>query len=78
MPVHSVAFTHRPPAAVPAQHLSTTEAVSAAFATLAASLETLIPEGPDKTYMMRHLRETAMWATTAVTRNPDGSPRSAA
>lgn len=34
-----------------------------------------IPEGPDKTYLMRQLRDCAMWANIAITRNPDGSPR---
>lgn len=34
-----------------------------------------IPDGPDKTYLMRQLREVAMWANIAITRNPDGSPR---
>lgn len=34
-----------------------------------------IPEGPDKTYLLRKLREVAMWANIAITRLPDGSPR---
>ena len=38
-------------------------------------LETLVPEGPDKTYLLRKHREVAMWANVAVTRQPDGSPR---
>ena len=35
----------------------------------------LLPEGPDKTYALRQLREVAMWANIAITRNADGSPR---
>lgn len=38
-------------------------------------LERVVPEGPDKTYLIRKLREVAMWANVAITRNPDGSPR---
>jgi hypothetical protein len=38
-------------------------------------LETLLPDGPDKTYALRKLREVAMWANIAITRNADGSPR---
>lgn len=38
-------------------------------------LDSNIPEGPDRTYLMRKLREVAMWANVAVSRNPDGSPR---
>ena len=41
----------------------------------ARALDTLVPDGPDKTYLMRKLREVAMWANVAITRNPDGSPR---
>jgi hypothetical protein len=38
-------------------------------------LDAFVPEGPDKTYLMRKLREVAMWANVAVTRQPDGTPR---
>jgi hypothetical protein len=41
------------------------------------SLDTYLPDGPDKTYAIRKLREVAMWANVAITRNPDGSPRAA-
>lgn len=34
-----------------------------------------VPEGPDKTYMIRKFREVAMWANVAITRHPDGTPR---
>ena len=45
------------------------------FAVCAASVEKVVPDGPDKTYLLRKLRECAMWANVAITRNPDGSPR---
>lgn len=38
-------------------------------------VERLLPDGPDKTYALRKLREVAMWVNVAITRNPDGSPR---
>ena len=38
-------------------------------------LDQLLPDGPDKTYIIRAHRANAMWANTAITRNPDGSPR---
>lgn len=41
----------------------------------AAILNELVPDGPDKTYLLRKLREIAMWANVAITRLPDGSPR---
>jgi hypothetical protein len=41
----------------------------------ARALDALLPEGPDKTYTLRKLREVAMWANVALTRHADGSPR---
>jgi hypothetical protein len=38
-------------------------------------LEEELPDGPDKTYILRRVRETAMWVNVAVTRLPDGTPR---
>lgn len=38
-------------------------------------LDALLPEGPDKTYVIRKHRENAMWANVAITRQPDGTPR---
>lgn len=47
------------------------------FATMtyAALVDTIVPDGPDKTYLMRKLREVAMWINVAITRHPDGTPR---
>ena len=49
--------------------------VRGATSTYAQILEQHVPEGPDKTYLLRKLREAAMWANVAITRQPDGSPR---
>ena len=38
-------------------------------------IEANLPDGPDKTYMIRAHRSNAMWANIAITRQPDGSPR---
>lgn len=35
----------------------------------------LLPEGPDKTYTLRKLREVAMWVNIGITRQSDGTPR---
>lgn len=45
------------------------------FALVAADVISLVPEGPDRTYLLRKLRECAMWANVAITRHADGSPR---
>jgi hypothetical protein len=34
-----------------------------------------LPDGADKTYILRRIRETAMWINVAVTREADGTPR---
>lgn len=41
----------------------------------ALTLERLLPDGPDKTYALRKVREIGMWANVAITRLPDGTPR---
>jgi hypothetical protein len=33
-----------------------------------------LPPEPDKTYVLRQLRDRAMWANVAITRQPDGTP----
>lgn len=39
------------------------------------ALETHLPEGADKTYILRKLRELAMWNNVSITREADGTPR---
>jgi hypothetical protein len=39
-------------------------------------LEKELPDGPDKTFIIRAHRSNAMWANVAITRQPDGAPRS--
>lgn len=38
-------------------------------------IEKELPDGPDKTFMLRNHRSNAMWANVAITRHPDGAPR---
>ncbi len=47
----------------------------AAVQRCAMELETLLPEGPDKSYTIRKLREVGMWANVAITREANGAPR---
>lgn len=39
------------------------------------ALERILPDGPDKTFVIRAHRSNAMWANVAITRLPDGTPR---
>lgn len=47
----------------------------AAVGLYADILGKILPEGPDKTFIIRSLRTVAMWVNVAITRNSDGSPR---
>lgn len=38
-------------------------------------LDEHVPDGPDKTALIRAHRTNAMWANVAITRLPDGTPR---
>jgi len=40
------------------------------------TLDEVLPDGPDKTFVIRAHRSNAMWANVAITRLPDGTPRS--
>ena len=39
------------------------------------ALEKWLPDGPDKTFVLRTHRSNAMWANVAITRYADGAPR---
>lgn len=39
------------------------------------ALHAILPDGPDKTFVIRNHRSNAMWANVAITRQPDGTPR---
>lgn len=46
-----------------------------AAAQYARTLGDILTNGPDKTYALRKLREIAIWANVAVTREADGTLR---
>lgn len=50
-------------------------AVRTAAAEYSKVLEALLPDGPDKTFILRAHRSNAMWANVSITRLPDGTPR---
>jgi hypothetical protein len=47
----------------------------AAAKAYADMLDAELPDGPDKTFVIRAHRSNAMWVNVAVTRLPDGTPR---
>ena len=72
MQIHESTFSYLNPTDIQKEKMAI---VRGEFLNFAMGLDTHIPDGPDKTYLMRQLREVAMWANIAITRNPDGSPR---
>jgi len=39
------------------------------------AIENFVPDGPDKTFILRQHRQNAMWVNVAITRLADGTPR---
>lgn len=71
MKLHPSTFEYLKPSDAQLQMMSVLRRASAEYA---AALNALLPEGPDKTYILRTHRQNAMWMNVAVTRGPDGSP----
>jgi hypothetical protein len=55
--------------------MDTMEQARQAAAQYARELERLLPDGADKTFIMRAHRANAMWVNAAITRHADGAPR---
>jgi len=72
MTLHPSTFEHLKPTEKQLLDMGDARAAAADYA---RALDALVPEGPDKTYILRKLREVAMWANVAITRGTDGSPR---
>lgn len=58
-----------------AEQMDQMERLRGATRAYADRLEAELPEGPDKTYILRSFRSLAMWINVSLTRQPDGSPR---
>ena len=72
MSLHPSTFEYLKPTE---KQLKAMEDVRVDFKVFASYLSKALPDGPDKTYVLRKLRECAMWSNIALTRHPDGSPR---
>lgn len=72
MPLHESTFEYLKPSEAQIEQMAL---VRKAAADYAAALDQHLPEGPDKTYIIRAHRSNAMWANVAITRLPDGTPR---
>lgn len=72
MPLHPTTFWYLKPTE---QQIVDMARLRSAVAYYAGIVDEIVPDGPDKTYVLRKIREIAMWVNVAVTRLPDGTPR---
>ena len=72
MPLHASTFEYLKPTD---EQLAAMSQGREFTTTYANAIERLLHDGPDKTYIMRRIRETAMWINVAITREADGTPR---
>ena len=72
MPLHPSTFEYLKPTE---QQLIDMSCVRLAAKVYAKTLEEVLPDGPDKTFVLRAHRANAMWANVAITREADGTPR---
>lgn len=70
--MHSSTFEYLKPTEAQIEQMNTVRKASADYCKI---LEDSLPDGPDKTYIIRSHRANAMWANVAITRLPDGTPR---
>lgn len=72
MTLHSTTFEYLKPTEEQTNKMSRCREAARVYASI---LEAEMPEGPDKIYVLRRVRETAMWVNVGITRFPDGEPR---
>ena len=72
MSLHPSTFEHLKPRKGQLEVMNALREVTKRYAEV---LDKALDEGPDKSYILRHVRETAMWVNVALTRLPDGGPR---
>jgi hypothetical protein len=72
MPLHASTFEFLKPTEKQIEDMAIVRKAAKDYADI---LDRMLPEGPDKTYMLRAHRSNAMWANVAITRLPDGAPR---
>jgi hypothetical protein len=73
--VHDSTFQYLKPSE---QQVADMNTVRGAFAEVADVVLAKVPGSADRTYLLRKIRECAMWANVAITRTDDGTPRDGA
>lgn len=72
MPLHASTFEYLKPTDEQIAKMATLREAARVYA---EALDQNLPDGPDKTFVLRAHRSNAMWVNVAVTRQPDGTPR---
>lgn len=72
MSLHESTFQYLKPTD---EQMKTMDFVRDAYTTFARVLQSQLPDGPDKTHVLRLVRTAAMWSHVAITRHQDGAPR---
>ena len=72
MSTHPSTYEYLKPTPVQTEQMTKLRAAAKAYNDV---LDEVLPDGPDKTSIIRTHRTNAMWANVAVTRQPDGTPR---
>lgn len=72
MALHEDTFGYLKPTDEQLARMARLRAAAKAYADV---IEVELPDGPDKTFILRGHRTNAMWVNVALTRQPDGSPR---
>jgi hypothetical protein len=72
MALHPLTFSYLMPTDAQIKNMNELRNAAKVYAD---ALEKWLPEGPDKTFILRAHRSNAMWANVSVTRLPDGAPR---
>lgn len=70
--LHASTFEYLKPTDEQVEQMARVRAAAKAYADV---LDMELPDGPDKTFVLRAHRSNAMWVNVAITRLPDGTPR---
>lgn len=70
--MHTSTYDYLKPSDEQVERMARVRAAAKAYGDV---LEAELPDGPDKTFAIRGHRSNAMWANVAITRHPDGAPR---
>lgn len=69
--LHPTTFEYLKPTDAQVSAMAVVRAASGLYAKV---LDEMLPDGPDKTFVLRAHRSNAMWANVAITREADGAP----